>query len=783
MKLLHGWLAEFVDLPESADHVAETLTRLGLAVESVLAVDQPVEGVVVARVVRCERHPDAGHVQRVWVDAGDGLDRHVWCGAFNMSPGDLVPLATVGTTMPDRRLIAERPILGHVSEGMLCSATELSLGAEAAGIMILPPTLVPGVPLWSALGVTADTLYDVDVTRNRPEALGHLGVARELAAAFARPLRQPAGAAVVAGADKTLGVVVDDERACPRFVARAISGVVVGPSPTRLARRLEHCGMRAINNVVDASNLVNLERNQPNHAYDAALIGSAFGVRRARPGERLVTLDNEDRALHPDDLLICDTSGRPVGLAGVMGGLESEVTAGTTEIVLEAADFDAGVVRAAAQRHGLRTEASIRFERGCDPWGAEPAIERFASILAETCPELRLHGAGGEATSSACRPRMHPVPVRSSAVARCLGIDVDAARLAELLEPIGFEVRPTDGGAEIGVPSWRPDCGEEIDVVEEVARRHGYERIPARPLATVNPGFLTAAQRRRRLVRDVLVGRGCSEVMPNPILRDGALTRVGLSESEAPRLANPLVADERLLRTSLRPGLLDVVARNLDQRVEAVAVFEIGHVYPRGGEALPDEREHLGVMVAGADARAAIELWVEIAAALGVGARLDQTSRPPGLHPGRAAALRRGRDEVGMVGEIHPGVLESVGIGGRVAYLEVDLGAFLADEPAPVTARSVSRYPASRFDLAFLCPDALEAQAVAKALTTAGKGLLAAVRLFDVYRGDGLPEGMRSLAFRLVAQAPDRTLTDEDAADLRRRCIESVERLGGILRA
>lgn len=782
MKLLHGWLSEFVDLPESPERIAEVLTRLGLAVEEIVGVDRPIDGVVVARVLRCERHPDAGHVQRVWVDAGDGVERHVWCGAFNMAPGDLVPLATVGTKMPDGRLIAERPILGHVSSGMLCSATELDLGGDAGGILVLPPTLVPGDGLWSALDVSPDTLYDVDVTRNRPEALGHLGVARELAAEFGRPLRQPSGAPVSVAPARDLSVRVEDQEACPRFVVRVLSGVTVGPSPTRLARRLEHCGMRSINNVVDASNLVNLERNQPNHAYDANLIGAGFGVRRARVGERFVTLDGEDRELHSDDLVICDATDRAVGLAGVMGGLDSEVTAGTTEIALEAADFDPRVVRATAQRHGLRTEASIRFERGCDPWGAEAAIERFAAILAETCPELRLHAGGGEATGAACRPRSRAVSVRYSAIERSLGIDVGEERLRDLLEPIGFRVEADGDDARVGVPSWRPDCGEEIDVVEEVARRHGYEHIPVRRLDTVGPGSLSAVQRRRRLVRDVLVGLGCAEVMPNPILREGALARVGLAEHDAPRLANPLVADESILRTSLRPGLIDVVARNLDQRVEGVAVFEIGHVYPRGGEILPDEREHLGVMFAGSDASAAIRTWVEVGAALGVGARLDQDVRPDGLHPGRSATLRQGRTEVGVVGEIDPGVLESIGIEGRVAYLEVDLGALLADEPSPVVARSVSRYPASRFDLAFLCPETLEAQSVSKALTTAGKGLLVAVRLFDVYRGAGLPEGMRSLAFRLVAQAPDRTLTEEDAASLRQRCIEAVERLGGILR-
>lgn len=783
MKLLHGWLSEFVDLPESPEVVAETLTRLGLAVESILEVDRPVEGVIVARVLRCERHPDAGHVQRVWVDTGDGAERHVWCGAFNMTPGDLVPLATVGTTMPDGRLIGQRPILGHVSQGMLCSSTELALGADAQGIMILPPSLTVGDALWAALGVAPETLYDVDVTRNRPEALGHLGVARELAAAFARPLRQPQGSPVSIGPDRVIPVTVEDQVACPRFVVRAISGVVVGPGPARLARRLEHCGMRSINNVVDASNLVNLERNQPNHAYDASAVGGGFVVRRAGNGERLITLDGEDRELDSDDLVIADANGRPVGLAGVMGGRDSEVMASTTELLIEAADFDPFVVRATAQRHVLRTEASIRFERGCDPWGAEAAIERFASILGETCPALVLHGVGGEVTGDGCRPRSTAIGVRLAAIERSLGIDVDGARVRELLEPIGFTVEATDGSAVVGVPSFRPDCKEEIDVVEEIARLHGYGNIPMRRLGATTPGSLSATQRRRRIVREVLVGLGCAEVMPNPILRDGALDAVGLSEAAAPRLANPLVADERVLRTSLRAGLLDVVSRNLDQRVDGVAVFEIGHVYPRGADLLPDEREHVGVMVAGSDARVAIETWVEIASALGVGARLDQETRPPGLHAGRAATLRRGRDEIGVVGEIDPGVLDSHGIAERVAYLEVDLGALLADEPAPAMARSVSRYPSSRFDLAFLCPENLEAQAVVKALTTAGKGSLVAVRLFDVYRGEGLPTGMRSLAFRLVAQAPDRTLTDDDTAALRQRCIEAAERLGGILRA
>ncbi|MBU6201118.1 MAG: phenylalanine--tRNA ligase subunit beta [Acidobacteria bacterium] len=781
MKILLSWLNEFAPFGDDAPFLADALSSLGLEVGTVVQVDVPVPGVVTARVLRVETHPDAAKVRRVWVDAGDGVERHVWCGASNMSAGDLVPLATLGTTMPDGRTISARGILGIESQGMLCSAVELGLGADAGGIMLLDPSGTAGQPLHDALGIRADWVFDVDVTRNRPDALGHYGVARDLAAWLGlelAPLPEP----VFGGDPRPLPVSVEDPAGCPRFTVAVVTGVRVAPSPDWMARRLRHVGMRSINNIVDASNLVNLELNQPNHAYDLAAVADGFAVRRARAGESMVTLDGERRGLDPDDLLICDGSGRPVGLAGVIGGLDSEVTSTTTSVALEMAWFEPlGIARTAA-RHGLRTEASLRFERGVDPQGMPRATAAFARYLSATCPDLVVHGPVTDVSSAALPAPVRTVSVRPSRVQRVLGVPCDRSVLAARLEPIGFAVgaEGADGSVPVSVPSWRPDCGGEIDVVEEVARHLGYGSLGSRRPRSPQHGGLTAVQQRRRRVRDVMVALGASEAMPNPFLAPGELEAAGLGSGSALRLANPLVAEESVVRTSLRPGLLKAVAYNQSHRNDRIALFEVGHAYPQGSGHLPDEYECLAVAIAGAEAPAAVHAWSQVAAVLGTPLQIDQSVPCPGLHAGRSGALARGRQVLGVVGEIDPGVLAAYGIDGRVAWLEVNLTVLLAEEPRPARAQSVSRYPSTDFDLSFLAPDAVASSAIVRAIKSAAGQWCISVALFDVYR-DGGAAG-RGLAYRIRLQAPDRTLTDAEVAEVRSRCVAAAAKAGAVLR-
>ena len=784
MKILHSWLNEFADFGSDVDAIADRITQLGLAVESVDRVGTPVKGVVSAKVLRLEKHPDAAKVTRVYVDAGDGVERHVWCGATNMQEGDIVPLATLGTNMPDGRVITQRGILGIDSEGMLCSGTEIGLSSDGSGLLILPQGTALGLDVYEALGVDSDVVFDLDVTRNRPDCTGYLGVARDLAAGVGKQLVLPKIDQSAAGKALTVPVAISAQERCSRFFVQVMSGISITQSPDWIARRLARAGMRSINNVVDVSNLVNLELNQPNHAYDFDAVKDGFIVRLARDGEQFTTLDSVERTLTGSDLLICNAQDQPVGIAGIMGGLHSEVTDATTSIAVEIAYFEPDAVRATSTRLALRTEASLRFERGVDPYGAEFAVARFAELLRITCPGLVVHSGATDARTDALPAQVRTTTVRLNTIKRVLGIDVTAKALEDLISPIGFTIAKsaTDGVVDVGIPSWRNDCTSEIDIVEEVARHYGYDNlgkiVPTSPVH----GRLSDVQRRRRILREIVVSLGASEAMPNPFLAPGDLAKVGLSEDNALKLANPLVAEESVLRTSLVPGMLKSIAYNQSHRIRDISLFEIGHVYPQGKEVLPDEFESLCIMVAGEDASVAMDLWSQVSTALGVGAQLAQDQPPAGYHATRSAQLKRGKMVLGSVGEIDPTVLANAGIVGRVACLEVNLSVVLSEVPKPQSAQVVSKYPSSDFDLAFVVANNVSAASMVKTLRQAGGNLLIDVALFDIYRGKGVSEDARSLAYRLRLQAPDRTLTDVEVSEVRAKCIAAAEKLGATLR-
>ena len=552
-----------------------------------------------------------------------------------------------------------------------------------------------------------------------------------------------------------------------------------------MADRLSRAGMRPINNVVDVSNYVMLELNEPNHAYDLdTLGGGGFRIRRAVAGETMLTLDGVERTFIPDDLLICDAQDRAIGIAGVMGGADTEISDATTTVALEMAWFDPVVVAQTATRLGLRSEASIRFERGRDPYGIDRAVARFVDLLRETCPGLVVH-AGAVDARGELPPEERSVRVRPDRARTLLGADIETSVMVERLAPIGFATTLDQGGVmDVSLPSWRPDCQLEVDVIEEIARHVGYERLGRTVPKSVVPGRLSPVQSRRRVVREVLYGLGISEAMPNPFLAPGDLERAGL-DSRGLAIANPLVAEESILRSSLRPGLLEAVAYNASHRADDVSLFEIGHVYRPAEGVLPDEREQLAVVLAGRDGPAAVPVLVEVLAALGRADALDIDQSEDGLaglHPGRSGTVRLEGDAVGQVGEIDPGVLEAYDIPGRVAWLELDLSVLLALDPPIAQWRPVSRFPSSDIDLAFVAADDVPAAAVRRAIAGGAEELLADLELFDVYRGSGIDAGQRSLAFRLRLQAPDHTLTDAEVAQVRERAISAAVQLGAVLR-
>ncbi len=787
MKILLSWLNEYGDFGDPTDpvdvaRVTAALTSLGLEVDAVTTVGETVPGVVTARVLRLEQHPDAAKVQRVYVDAGDGEERHVWCGAFNMAEGDVVPLATLGTTMPNGMTIERRGILGIDSEGMLCSASELGLGDDHSGIRILPPDAPLGRPYGDVLGLRPDVLIDVDVTRNRPDCWGYVGIARDLAAKLGVEFRPPAAALEVTGDERTASVEIVDGDRCARFTSTVISGIEVKPSADWMARRLTAAGMRPISNVVDVSNYVMLELNQPNHAYDLdTLGGGGFRIRLASDGEHLTTLDGEDRTFSADDLFICDANDVPIGVGGIMGGLDTEISDATTTVALEMAWFSPIGIGQTVARTNLRSEASARFERGVDPYGMPLAIARFVELLSETCPDLVVHAGAVDARTDHLPPERRSVPVRITEVNRILGTNLSADDLPRLLDPIGFTVTGDGGVRDVALPTWRLDSTEEIDVIEEVARHHGYDRIGKTVPKSVVHGELSVRQHRRRLAREVLLGLGVSEAMPNPFLAPDTLAKAGLS-GEALRITNPLVTEESVLRTSLRPGLLRAIAYNESHRRPGVALFEIGHVYPPAAGELPGEYEALTVVLAGREAPAAMAVWRELAAALGTGARIDQATVPAGLHATRSATLQAGKRPLGAVGEVAPDVLAAFDVTERVAILELDLDQILDREPKPTQWKPTSRYPSSDLDLAFVVPEDIPAERVEKSIRQGAGTLLVDLDLFDVYRGERAAAGTRSLAYRLRLQAPDRNLTDADVAEVRRGVEAATVKLGAQLR-
>jgi len=777
VKVLLSWLRDFA--PFSGDPVAlgDALSDLGMAVESMERVGEGLDGIVVARVLETRPIAGANKIHQVIVDAGDGEGLEIGCGAFNMAPGDLVPLATIGTVMPNGMEIGRRKMAGVVSNGMLCSSRELGLGDDHAGILILPEHLEPGTPFAEAMGIEPDVLWDLEINPNRPDAMSIAGVARDLAARLGLPFTLPDPKPATVPADRIAAVSVEilDPERCGSFEARVLRGVTVGPGDQRLGSRLALLGMRPINNVVDVSNYVMLELGQPNHPYDLAKVaGPGFRVRLGRDGEALTTLDGAERAVSPEDLLICDGDDTPVGLAGIMGGGNSEIDDRTTDVLLEMAWFHPiGIVRS-SRRHKLRSEASARFEKGTDPEVVDRAMRRFAELLGAPLEE-------GRAAATGVLPERSTVRVRTARVAKLLGTDLGRARIVEVLEPIGFATAPAGDDLDVTIPSWRYDAATEIDVVEEVARHHGYtalgQTVPRSPVA----GRLTGRQVERRRLRTLLVGRGLSEAMPMPFLAPGELARCGLAD-DGITIANPLVAEQSVLRTSLLPGLVGAVAYNWSHRSHGVRLFEIGRTFNRPADPaadLPDEREVLGAVVGGADATEAVQLWRFVAEVLELDGSVLANAEVPGLHPTRAARVARQGAEIARLGEIDPAVLDAHGIGERVTYLEVDLTVALAQPHGDRTVRPFSLYPSSDIDLAFEVADDVPASAVEDVIRTAAGELLWSVRLFDVYRGEAVAAGTRSLAYALRLQAGDHTLTDAEVAGLRSRVIAAVEQQVG----
>jgi phenylalanyl-tRNA synthetase beta chain len=817
MNVSYNWLKDFVDFDLTPAALRDLITSRAATVDAVETLRGDLAPFVVARVIECAPHPDSDHLSVTKVDAGTGELLDVVCGAPNVKAGKLYPFARTGTKMPAGFTIERRKIRGAISNGMLCSAREIGLGDEQDGIMELDIDVPPGTPLLSALPSVSDSRIVIDVLANRPDLLSHLGVAREVAAALGEPVqisRAAAGQATVdpkpvsmtstreSGSTGGVSVAIDDVDGCPRYLGVVVRGLKVGPSPDWLARRLEGAGVRAINNIVDVTNFMLLGFGQPMHAFDAKkLAGPAIVVRRARAGEKLVTLDGIERTLTDTMCVIADAE-RAQALAGVMGGRDSEVTADTTDIFLEVAAFNARRVRQMRRALSISSEAAYRFERGTDSASAPQRLREAVALI------IALAGGTAE-TAIDVQPVATTAPrfiVRSARVKQVLGEPIPATRIGELLRTIGFtaEVRPGTemlvGNEEVVVtpPSWRGDVVAEIDVIEEVARLHGYDAFsdqlrPFRASAVPDsPDFVSETA-----VQDALSAEGLFEVRPLPFVAGDDVTHV--------RVENPLAENEAHLRRSILESLASRAEYNLSHMEGNVRLFEIGAVFtPRAGSALPLERKRVAALVMGDrrpahftepkpprydhwDARALAERLLEV------------------TMPGEKAALvpadehRQAAGDLWSieVGGTSRGIVRRLKLDAPVwaapAYgVEIDLGVIESADVAPpgrsihgqtaLPARTTApQYkplpttPAAPIDLALLVPDAVKAADVERVIRSNGGELLERLALFDEFRGAGLPAGMRSLAWRLTFRDATRTLRDKEIEGRTNKILRALE--------
>ncbi|MFT3916328.1 MAG: phenylalanine--tRNA ligase subunit beta [Anaeromyxobacteraceae bacterium] len=787
MRISLQWLSEYVELGSlTPEELAKKLTAVGLEVEAIERTGGNLAGVVAARILASEKHPDAEKLSVTKVDAGQGEPLQIVCGAKNYAVGDVVPLATIGTVLPGGTKIEKAKLRGVQSFGMLCSARELGLSQDAAGLLILEKDVVPGTPIAKALGLE-DVLLEVNVTPNRPDALSHVGIAREVAAALGTQVKFPAAKAPEAGAPaaEAVKVRIEAPERCARYVARVVEGVKIGPSPRWLARRLEACGIRSISNVVDATNYVLLELGHPLHAFDLDKVaGREIVVRLPRAGEKLTTLDGKERALDAEDLLIADRD-RASALAGVMGGADSEISEGTTRVLLESAWFAPGGIRRTSRRHGLKSEASYRFERGADPGMVVRAADRCAALIAEL--------SGGTV-----RPGMvdaHPRPVPAPEVrlgwarpAAMLGMELPREEARRILAGLGFEAVNEDGeGATFRVPSWRADVSIEADLVEELVRTKGYDAIPeALPaIASTTPAEPAEAQAIAR-IRAALEAQGLSEAVNFSFVAEKELAPFG--GPAGVKLVNPISADLSVMRIGLVPSLCRNAALNRSRRVDDVRLYEIARAYlpaVPGADTPASEEQHVAGLLAGRrtpagwsagndavdfyDAKLAVEGVLE---ALGV---TDATFTAPGhawLHPRNSAVVAARGTPLGLVGELHPRVAEAFDLPRGVLAFELDLASLVRVAALVPRYRPIPKFPAVLRDLAVVVAEAVTAESLLAAVRE--EPLVEGATLFDVYRGPPIPEGKKNLALAIRYRAADRTLTDGDADAAHARIVKRV---------
>ncbi len=794
------WLAELVDVGVSVDELVQRLDMSGTAVEAIHVHGESLEGVVIGRVLTKTRHPNADRLWYCSVDVGGEDALAIVCGAQNFDVNDVVPVAMVGAMLPNGMIIKRAEIRGVASEGMMCSPIELGLGDDSSGLLILPADAPVGMSFASYQGL-GDTILELEITPNRPDCLSVSGVAREVGAILGAESRVPASKPSESGQaiDELVEVRIDDAALCPRYSARLVTGVRVGPSPQWLARRVTAAGARPINNVVDVTNYVMFELGQPLHAFDARTLSSDDGgtcviVRRAAEGERLVTLDGQERRLDSSTLVIADPSGA-IALAGVMGGEATEVSESTVDVLLESACFQPASIGRTSRSLGLVSEASLRFERGVDPNGCVAALDRAAALLAEVSGGAVFAGVA-DAYPTPVSPRS--LSVRVSRVNAVLGTCLVGADVAGILGRLGLGTCGEGETIEVTVPTWRPDLEREIDLIEELVRVWGMERVPSTlPEGRGRLGSVTERQKLVSRIHLAMRSSGLNETMTYSFGDPSDLDKLGMGLDPGEVLvevSNPMSAEQSVLRRSLAPGLLRSVSHNQRRGVPDVHLYEVGTVFVSGpGRKQPKELQAVAGALGGSwherawndppespvspagldffDGKGVLETLME---ELGI-SDWRLVSREHGwLQPGRSGDIVIGGDVVGWLGNAHPRVEESFEVGGPTVLFELSVERLFAATPSLKRYSDIPRYPAVRLDVALVVREGVEAAQVEEAFATSRTPFLESFRLFDVYTGEGLPKGTRSLAFAITYRHSDRTLTDEEVVPVHHDLVQAV---------
>ena len=792
MKVSINWLREFIDIPWSPRELAYKLEMTGTAVESITDYAPSFAGVVTGVIKSIDAHPQADKLQVTRIDAGTGEEIQIVCGAANIAVGQKVPVALVGAELPGGRRIGQASLRGIESHGMLCSETELELGDDARGIMILDPATPAGQPLAEILDLN-DTVIEFEITPNRPDCMSMIGIAREIGAMTGGKIRLPASKIKETGEPADVIIRLEAPDLCPRYSARVVRDLTVAPSPFWLRRRLVLAGVRPINNLVDITNYILLETGQPLHGFDQKLIDqNTIIVRRAAERESMTTLDGEERELNADMLVIADAA-RPVALAGVMGGANSEINEETTDCLLESAYFEpTGIFRTSFELD-LRSEASARFERGTDPNGTLYAADRAAYLMQEL--------AGGKVAPKVLDEYsrvIEPLKIvfRTKNTRVIIGADISDKVMLQILRSLdmGVEAGKKEGKI-VTVPTWRPDLTREIDLVEEVARIYGFENVPSTiPDALGSAIPLTAEQQVIRASRDVLAASGLRECVNYAFIDPADLPRLLLPEGDARdkalALKNPLSANQSVMRPTLLPGLLRTARFNAGYGIRDVQLFEIGRVFADAGVGqLPIERNIVAGLLMGAwenDAwyakRRPLDFYdlKGIIEALADGLALSEPQilreQDPLFHPGQRACLIAGGQTVGSFGLLHPSVAKNFELEGNIFAFELDAAVLAASAQAGKRVVAPSRFPAMNRDISFLVSDAVRAADVNAVVWGAGGELLAEARVFDLYEGSHVPEGMKSLGYSLTYQSSERTLTVEETDAAHARVLQALQK-------